>query len=124
VNPREPAHGVGTVKVTLDYLPYNRSQVPVTLMESVLVLSKEGVEVGSEHPVEHRGFRMSLPVECRHTGSEVSQESGRIVQGAVSRQAARAYKERQVLSGVRLGETTVDTCHASATTAWHRQGGQ
>ena len=34
--------------------------------------------MGGEHPVEDGAFRMSLPVKSRHTGKEVSQESGRM----------------------------------------------
>jgi len=55
----------------LDY----RAEVPVLLLETILIFPKELLKIIKEHPVKHRVFRMTLTVDPCH-GSRDDSKNG------------------------------------------------
>ena len=65
-DPGEPAAGIAAVKILLDGVLDDRTEIAVRLLETLLVLRDEALKMMEEHPVENRAFRMARAVDSRH----------------------------------------------------------
>jgi len=59
-------HRIAAVKILLDNILDYRTEVPVLLLKTILVFTKEALKIIKEHPVKHRVFQMTLPVDPSH----------------------------------------------------------
>lgn len=60
------------VQVLLDNILDHRTEIPVLPLESILIFSKEPLEIIKEYPVKHRVFRMTLVVDPCHSSRNAS----------------------------------------------------
>jgi hypothetical protein len=73
----KPTHWITAVQVLLYHLLDYRAEVPVFPLETILVFSKEPLEIIKKHPVKHRVFRMTLAVDPCHGREDDSQNGPR-----------------------------------------------
>ena len=71
----KPAHRITTIEVLLNNILDYRTEVPVLLLETIIIFTKEPLEIINEYPVKHRVFRMTLPVDLSH-GREDDSRTG------------------------------------------------
>jgi hypothetical protein len=74
-DPGKAALRIAAVKIALDDLFDDRSEIPVVPLEPALIFRDEPLELMENHPVENGPFRMTRTVDSRHTGNEVSRNT-------------------------------------------------
>ena len=62
----KPAHRISAVEILLNHLLDYRTEIPVLLLETILIFPQEPLEIVKKHPVKNRIFRMTLPVDPCH----------------------------------------------------------
>jgi len=56
-------HRIAAVQILLDHILDHRTEIPVLLLEPILIFSKKTLEIIKEYPVKNRVFRMALAVD-------------------------------------------------------------
>jgi len=62
----KPAHRITAVKILLDNILDHRPKIPVLLLKTILIFTKELLEIIKKHPIIHRVFRMTLLIDPCH----------------------------------------------------------
>jgi len=63
---------IAAVKILLDDLLDDRTEIAVRLLEAALILRQEVIEVVEQNPVEDGPLRMTRTIGCRHGGRMAS----------------------------------------------------
>ena len=74
-DPREPASGVAAVKILLDDILDDRTEIAISLLETLLVFRDEALEMMEQHPIEDGPLRMPRTIDSRHIGNEESRNA-------------------------------------------------
>jgi len=65
-DPGERAAGIAAVKIILDDVLDDRTEIAVRLLETLLVLRDEALKMMEQHPVENGPLRMTRTIDARH----------------------------------------------------------
>jgi hypothetical protein len=69
----KPAHRIAAVEVFLNDILDDGTDIPVLLLEAILILSQKRLEIMKKHPVKHCEFRMTLSADPCHGRKDDSQ---------------------------------------------------
>jgi hypothetical protein len=98
-DPGEPAAGIATVKVLLDHLFDDRTEIPVFTLETLFIFRDEPLEMMKKHPIEDGAFRMTRTVDSRHIQDRRSRNGpGETRRCAPGRRIAYYVKEPALIS--------------------------
>jgi hypothetical protein len=62
----KPAHRIAAVEIFFDNILDYRTEIPVFLLETILIFSKKPLEIMKKHTIEHCMFRMTLTINPCH----------------------------------------------------------
>lgn len=65
-DPVESAAWIAAVKILLDDVLDDRTEIAVRLIETLLVLRDEALKMMEQHPVENGPLRMTRTIDARH----------------------------------------------------------
>jgi hypothetical protein len=70
-------HWIAAVEILLDNILDYRTDLPVLLLKTILIFTKEALKIIKEHPIKNRVFRMTLAVDPCHGSRDVSKNRPR-----------------------------------------------
>jgi hypothetical protein len=73
----KPAHRIAAVQILLDNILDYRTEIPILLLEQIVIFSKKPLEIIKKYPIKNSVFRMTLPVDPCHGSRDVSRNRPR-----------------------------------------------
>ena len=71
----QATHGIATVEIALDNILYDRPEISIILLETILIFCKKPLEIMEKNPIEDRTLWVMLMVDPCHNRDRV-QETG------------------------------------------------